>query len=180
MQCSITAQGKKQLRCELLSLSDANVRETRKKYASIDATRQRYLLPNNGNQRRWEFAQRMSKSCHARNFCGIFTSLPMRLELRYMWRKTVMTTNTTKQPPLLEDLRSHTSEQLAELRLLLATGAESRPDPRRPGFFELDGTDDVFYVFKYPSGSKVLLVGVWARERDRVAELAACSCCSAA
>jgi hypothetical protein len=104
----------------------------------------------------------------------------MRPELDYMWRKKIMTTNFTKQPPLLEDLRSHTSEQLAELRLLLLSGAPSRPDPRRPGFFELDGTDNVFYVFKYPSGTKVLLVGVWEREHDRVAELAVCSCGSAA
>lgn len=85
-----------------------------------------------------------------------------------------------KQPPLLEDLRNHTPEQMAELRLLLHSGAPSRPDPRRPGFFELEGDANVFYVFKYPSGTKVLLVGVWERVRDRVAELAACSCCSAA
>jgi len=85
----------------------------------------------------------------------------------------------TKKPPLLEDLRSHTPEQIAELRLLLNSGAPSRPDPRRPGFFEVDGEENVFYVFKYPTGTKVLLVGVWERERDRVAELAA-SCCPAA
>jgi hypothetical protein len=91
-----------------------------------------------------------------------------------------MTMTFTKQPPLLEDLRSHRPEQLAELRLLLTSGAPSRPDPRRPGFFELDGADSVFYVFKYPTGTKVLLVGVWERERDCVAHLAACSCCSAA
>ena len=102
----------------------------------------------------------------------------MRTELSFMWRKKIMTTNFTKQPPLLEDLRSHTPEQIAELRVLLASGAPSRPDPRRPGFFELDGAENVFYVFKYPTGTKVLLVGVW--ERDRVAELAACSCCPAA
>ena len=86
----------------------------------------------------------------------------------------------TKQPPLLEDLRSHTAEQIAELRLLLTSGAPSRPDPRRPGFFELDGAENVFYIFKYPSGTKVLLLGVWERERDHVAEMVACSCLSAA
>jgi hypothetical protein len=91
-----------------------------------------------------------------------------------------MSLTTTKQPPLLEDLRSHTAEQVAELRLLLSSGAPTRPDPRRPGFFELDGAQNVFYIFRYPSGSKVLLLGVWERERDRVAELAACSCCPAA
>ena len=91
-----------------------------------------------------------------------------------------MTIQFTKQPPLLEDLRNHTSEQVAELRLLLNSGAPSRPDPRRPGFFEMDGAENVFYVFKYPTGTKVLLLGVWERERDRVAELAACSCFTAA
>ena len=104
----------------------------------------------------------------------------MRPALSYMRRKNIMTITSTKQQPLLEDLRSHRPEQLAELRLLLASGAPSRPDPRRPGFFELDGAESVFYVFKYPTGTKVLLVGVWERERDRVADIAACSCCSAA
>jgi hypothetical protein len=84
-----------------------------------------------------------------------------------------MTMTVPKQPPLLEDLRNHSPEQLAELRLLLSAGAPSRPDPRRPGFFEVDGVANVFYIFKYPTGTKVLLLGVW--ERDRVAEMAACA-----
>jgi hypothetical protein len=79
-----------------------------------------------------------------------------------------------KQPPLLEDLRDHSPEQMAELRLLLSAGAPSRPDPRRPGFFEVDGDSHIFYIFKYPTGTKVLLLGMW--ERDRVAEMAACAC----
>jgi hypothetical protein len=91
-----------------------------------------------------------------------------------------MMNNVPKQPPLLEDLRNHTPEQMAELRLLLYADAPSRPDPRRPGFFEVEGDASVFYIFKYPSGTKVLLVGVWERVRDRVAEIAACSCCSVA
>jgi hypothetical protein len=79
-----------------------------------------------------------------------------------------------KQPPLLEDLRSHSPEQIAELRLLLSAGAPTRPDPRRPGFYEVEGASDVFYVFKYPTGAKILLIGVW--ERDLAAEMAACAC----
>lgn len=80
----------------------------------------------------------------------------------------------TKQPPVVEDLRNHSQEQLAELRQLLTSGATSRPDPRRPGFFEIEGLANTFYVFKYPTGTKVLLLGIW--ERDPVAELVACSC----
>ena len=82
--------------------------------------------------------------------------------------------NISKQPPILEDLRNHSQEEVAELRVLLSVGAPSRPDPRRPGFFEISGVDRVYYIFKYPNGSKVVLLGVW--DRDPVAELVACSC----
>lgn len=77
-----------------------------------------------------------------------------------------------KQPPLLEDLRKHSSEQLAELRLLLNEGITGRPDVRRPGFYELDGTDNVYYIFRYPTGHKVLLVAAWQRGFDPIAEMA--------
>ena len=82
--------------------------------------------------------------------------------------------NILKHPPVVEDLRNHSPEQLAELRMLLEAEAPARPDPRRPRFFEIQGSTSVFYVFKYPSGTKVLLIGVW--DRDRVAELVTCAC----
>jgi hypothetical protein len=81
-----------------------------------------------------------------------------------------------KQAPLVEDLRNHSQEQIAELRQLLVTGAPSRPDPRRPGFYEVEGLANIYYVFKYPSGTKVLLLGAWERANDPVAALVACSC----
>ena len=81
-----------------------------------------------------------------------------------------------KKPPLVEDLRNHSREQIAELHQLLAEGAPSRPDPRRPGFYEVEGLSSTYYVFKYPTGTKVLLLGVWGRESDPVAAMVACSC----
>jgi hypothetical protein len=81
-----------------------------------------------------------------------------------------------KRPPLLEDLRNHTPEQMAELRLLLNAGVTGRPDVRRPGFYELDGDDNVYYIFRYPTGQKVLLLAAWQREFDPVAEMVACNC----
>jgi hypothetical protein len=81
-----------------------------------------------------------------------------------------------KNPPFVEDLRNHSQEQIAELRLLLHSGAPSRPDPRRPGFFEVEGSSSIYYVFKYPSGTKVMLIGVWERDSDPVADLVACTC----
>lgn len=87
--------------------------------------------------------------------------------------------STTKRPPVVQDLRNHSEEQLIELRMLLEQGAPTKPDPRRPGFFELAGPHNVFYIFKYPTGTKVLLLGIW--ERDLVAEMVDCACsCSAA
>jgi len=76
-----------------------------------------------------------------------------------------------KQLPVIEDPRDHPLEQLAELRSLLQADAPLRPDPRRPGFYEIDGAANVYYVFQYPSGMKVMLLGVW--ERDPIVELAA-------
>jgi hypothetical protein len=99
------------------------------------------------------------------------------------WRRTMMLLaqadrmlNLNKKPPLIEDLREHSQEQIAELRLLLETGLTGRPDPRRPGFFELDGIANVYYVFRYPTGHKVLLLAAWQREVDPVAEMVAYSC----
>src|SRR6266852_6727864 len=93
-----------------------------------------------------------------------------------MWRRNIMTINVPKQPPLVEDLRNHSQEQIAELRQLLLVGAPSRPDPRRPGCYVVEGLSNIYYVFKYPSRSKVLLLGAWDRETDPVATLVACSC----
>lgn len=80
-----------------------------------------------------------------------------------------------KMPPIIEDLRNHTPEQLTELRLLLNSGLLGRPDERRPGFYEIDGAFNVYYVFRYPSGHKVLLVAAWQKEVDPLAEMVACS-----
>jgi len=77
-------------------------------------------------------------------------------------------------PQVIEDLRKHTPEQLAELRLLLNAGL-NRADPRRPGFFEIDGAANVYYVLRYPFRHKVMLVAVWDRQGDPKAEFAACT-----
>ena len=89
-----------------------------------------------------------------------------------------MSSTTKRLPLVVEDLRNHSAEQVTELRLLLENGAPTKADPRRPGFYELQGLQNVFYVFKYPTGAKVLLLGVW--ERDPVAEMVDANCCCSA
>jgi hypothetical protein len=77
---------------------------------------------------------------------------------------------------VIEDLRKHTPQQLAELRILLNAGLLDRPDSRRPGFFEIDGAANVYYVLRYPFGHKVLLVAAWDRQREPVAGLVTYTC----
>jgi hypothetical protein len=72
---------------------------------------------------------------------------------------------------VIEDLRKHTPQQLAELRLLLSAGLLDRPDSRRPGFFEIDGAANVYYVLRFPFGHKILFVAAWDRQREPVAGL---------
>jgi len=91
-------------------------------------------------------------------------------------KKNTVMTNISKYSPIVEDLREHSAEQLRELRLLLNAGMPGRPDPRRPGFFELDGVANVYYIFRYPAGHKVLLLAAWMKETDPVAELVAYTC----
>jgi len=66
-------------------------------------------------------------------------------------------------PRVIEELRQHKPEQLAELRILLDPGLD-RADIRRLGFFEIDGAANVYYVLRCPFRCKVLLVAAWERE----------------
>ena len=68
-----------------------------------------------------------------------------------------------KQPILIEDLGKHTPEDIAELRTLLEAGVVGHPDSHRPHFYELDGSEHVYYIFRYPAGQKVLLMASWQR-----------------
>jgi len=90
--------------------------------------------------------------------------------------KNATVTNINKLAPIIEDLRNHSNEQVRELRMLLAAGMPGRPDPRRPGFFEVDGVANVYYIFRYPAGHKVLLLAAWQKDTDPVAELVAAIC----
>ena len=73
---------------------------------------------------------------------------------------------------MIEDLRAHKAEQLAELRILLNAGLD-RADTRRPGFFEIDGAAYVYYILRYPFGYKVLLVAAWDLEGEPKTEFVA-------
>lgn len=77
-------------------------------------------------------------------------------------------------PRVIEDPRKHAPEQLAELRILLNAGLE-RADPRHPGFFEIDGAANVYYILRYPFRHKVLLVAAWDRQSEPAVEFVVCT-----
>lgn len=68
-----------------------------------------------------------------------------------------------EQPLVVEDLREHPPEQIAELSRLLNAGVVGRPDLHRPHFYEIDGEENVYYISLYPAGQKVLLIAAWQR-----------------
>jgi hypothetical protein len=111
-----------------------------------------------------------------KHFAGFYVLMDEAHSMLLRRTKDKPMTIIQKLPPIVEDLRTHAPEQLAELRLLLGAGITGRPDLRRPGFFEVDGDSSVYYIFRYPSGQKVLLLAAWERQSDPVAEMAACSC----
>ncbi len=64
----------------------------------------------------------------------------------------------------IEDLRNHPTETLMSLRDLLTTGAQAIPDPKRPGFYEVESGSRVYYIYVTPASGKVLLLATWPNE----------------
>lgn len=65
----------------------------------------------------------------------------------------------------IEDLRNHPAEMVMTLRHLLAGGAKATPDPKRPGFYEVESGSVVYYIYASPTLEKILLLATWPNER---------------
>ncbi len=70
----------------------------------------------------------------------------------------------TEREVQIEDLRNHSSEMVMSLRNLVESGAGAIPDPKRPGFFEIEGESQVYYVHVSPVTGKILLLATWPTE----------------
>ncbi len=77
------------------------------------------------------------------------------------------------QQPTIENLRDYPVETVEELRQLLAAGAQAKPDPRRPDFYELEIDSRVFYIHISPVNGKVMLLATWNNKNEEPALLAA-------
>ena len=79
----------------------------------------------------------------------------------------------------IHNFRNDPLEAVAELRLILASGAPADPDPHRKGFYDVDGGSRKFYIHVAPNGS-VWLLASWVKRVPVPAEnqcvlAAACS-----
>jgi hypothetical protein len=75
----------------------------------------------------------------------------------------------------IENLRGYDREIVAELRNLLATGAQAQPDPRRPGFYDIYDGGRVYFIHISPVSGNVVLLATWCE--SNIPELAKASAC---
>lgn len=64
----------------------------------------------------------------------------------------------------IQDLRNHPAEVVLALRRLLASGAKVAPDPKRPGFYEVESGGVVYYIYEAVPSGKILLLATWPAE----------------
>jgi hypothetical protein len=64
----------------------------------------------------------------------------------------------------VEDMRCHPQELVRGLEILLLGGTKLTPDPKHPGFFEVQNDTQVYYVHIVPNSSKVLLLATWIQD----------------
>lgn len=61
----------------------------------------------------------------------------------------------------IESVRSHSSDTILTLRNILAGGGKITPDPKRPGFYEVEGDSVVYWIHVVPATGNVMLLATW-------------------
>jgi len=64
----------------------------------------------------------------------------------------------------IEDARCYGRELVSELRTLLARGARAKPDPRRPGVYDVYHCGRVFFIYISPVSGNVTLLATWLED----------------
>jgi hypothetical protein len=72
--------------------------------------------------------------------------------------------------PNIEDVRGHGPEIVCELRKLLARGVYAKPDPRRPGIYDVYDGRRVFFIYVSPASGNVTLLATWREESSQQGE----------
>ena len=61
----------------------------------------------------------------------------------------------------IQDLGNHPAVTVISLGILLAGTVNVTPDPKRKGFYELQGGSTIYYVCALPAGGTIFLLATW-------------------
>jgi len=61
----------------------------------------------------------------------------------------------------IEDLGNHHAATLIHLGILLAGPVNATPDPKREGFYEVEGGSTVYYIYVSPVSEAISLLACW-------------------
>jgi hypothetical protein len=67
----------------------------------------------------------------------------------------------------IEDLGNHPAATVAGLQNLLGADPHVAPDPKRSGFYEVEGRALTYYIHVSPVTGKILLLATWPNEAGR-------------
>jgi hypothetical protein len=73
----------------------------------------------------------------------------------------------------IEDLRNHSQELIAQLRDVLAGGANVTRDAKRPLFCEVKYPGQLYFIYISPNTGKVLLIAACSRDESVAAKVEA-------
>jgi len=61
----------------------------------------------------------------------------------------------------IQDLGNHPAVTVISLGILLAGTVNVTPDPKRKGFYELQGGSTIYYICALPAGGTIFLLATW-------------------
>ena len=61
----------------------------------------------------------------------------------------------------IDNLNGYPLEIVAQLEVLLESGAMARPDPKRANFYDVEDAKRVFFIYAAPGSGKVILLATW-------------------
>ena len=70
--------------------------------------------------------------------------------------------------PGVDNLRNYPAEIIKELEELLLAGGPALPDPKRKGFYDLEGHERTFFIQISSTTGRVFLFATWLRSQSAV------------
>ena len=64
----------------------------------------------------------------------------------------------------IDDAGAHGSDIISQLRTLLTRGACAKPDPRRPGIYDIYDGRRVIFIYVSPVSGNVTLLATWLED----------------